>query len=213
MKRADKTVLSEHLNLIDISNKAYIALDGLKKGNERFLEGRHKNRNINVDKARNLYGKPQKPKAIVLACSDSRVPPELIFDQGLGDLFVIRNAGNVVDDHVLGGIEYAANYLGTPLVFVLAHNMCGAIKATLDEGDFTENVEKIRSHIKNTIGLDVINRYDKKDATRLLEDANLVQSINDILSNDIVQSLVNDGKLMVTGGKYDLGTGRVSFIE
>lgn len=213
LRRDDASNLGKYLNIIDTSNRTYLALEELKKGNERFYQGNQRNRNINIDKARHLYGKSQKPKAILLACSDSRVPPELIFDQGLGSLFVIRNAGNVVDDHVLGGIEYAAEYLNTPLVFVLAHNMCGAIQATVDGGPLTENVDKIRTHIEESIGLDTISKYDKREATTLLEDANLMQSINDIMENKVVQERVAKGLLKVTGGKYDLGTGKVTFLE
>lgn len=209
----DKSDLAQYFEIIEANNRSDLALAALKKGNRRFLEKNQKNRNVTVDKTKDLYGKPQSPRAVILACSDSRVPPELIFDQGLGDLFVIRNAGNVVDDHVLGGIEYATKYLGTPLIFVLAHNMCGAIRATIEGKPLTENVNKISAFIKSNIDVASIDTTSMDDAATILEDANMMHAISDILKNPVVGELISEGKLKVTGGKYCLDTGKVTFLE
>lgn len=194
-------------------HRADESLQELKKGNKRYLDKCMKNLNITVDNTVRLYTLPQKPKAVVLACSDSRVPPEIVFDQGLGDLFVIRNAGNVIDYHVLGSIEYAVKYLNTPLVFVLGHNMCGAIKATVDGGDMTNNIDLIRKNITENIDMSKVNLNDKETAATILENENIIRGIKEIRENKIVKELEEMGKIKVTGGKYCLETGEVNFLS
>lgn len=194
-------------------HRADEALNELKEGNKRYLEKHMENILITVDNTRKLYNLPQKPKAVVLACSDSRVPPEIVFDQGLGDLFVIRNAGNVIDMHVLGSIEYAVKYLKTPLVFVLGHNMCGAIQATVEGGEMTENIDKIRKNIVENIDMSKVDFTDKKSAATVLENENIKRGIKEIRMNKIVRELEDMGKIKVTGGKYCLDTGKVKFLD
>ncbi len=193
-------------------HRADEALQELKRGNKRYLEKHVENREITVDKTKKLYTLPQNPMAVVLACSDSRVPPEIVFDQGLGDLFVIRNAGNVIDMHVLGSIEYAVKYLKTPLVFVLGHNMCGAIQATLAGEPVTENVELIIKNIVDNVDMDKIDRSDMEKAASCLEDENIKRGIKEIRENKVVKELEEAGKVKVTGGKYCLDTGVVKFL-
>lgn len=194
-------------------HRADEALEELKKGNERYLDKHVKNREITVDKTKKLYNLPQNPKAVVLACSDSRVPPEIVFDQGLGDLFVIRNAGNVIDRHVLGSIEYAVKYLNTPLVFVLGHNMCGAIRATFDGNSLTENLEYIVKNISESIDMTKMLSMQEEEAISYLEDENIKRGIEEIRDNEIVKEYEKKGKIKVTGGKYCLDTGKVKFFE
>lgn len=217
MNRSEKTFISleeyAKMGSRKVMSRPERALQDLKEGNQRYLDKHLENRDVNVDKTKKLYNKPQAPKAVILACSDSRVPPELIFDQGLGDLFVIRNAGNVIDSHVLGSIEYATKYLKTPLVFVLGHNMCGAIRATIEGKSLTENVNKICEHIKYNIDLSKIDMNDSEEAARILEDANINHAINDIKSNPVIKELMAEGNLMVTGGKYCLDSGKVNFLD
>ena len=127
--------------------KADEALKLLKEGNARFVKNKLCSKN-NYAKIRNTLAGGQKPFAIVLCCADSRVAPEIYFDQKLGDIFVIRNAGNVVDPVVLGSIEYGAEHLGSPLVVVVGHTSCGAVTAAVDGGEVPPNIGAIVKKIK-----------------------------------------------------------------
>ncbi|MDO5707873.1 MAG: carbonic anhydrase [Andreesenia angusta] len=193
-------------------HRADKAIEELKDGNRRFLEKHMENIEITVDNTKKLYNKPQKPMAVVLACSDSRVPPEIVFDQGPGSLFVIRNAGNVIDKHVLGSIEYAIKYLDTPLIFVLGHNMCGAINATVERKSLSSNIDCIVNNILKNIDIKKIDFNDKEKASKILEDENIKRGIVEIRENDIVKTLELEGRVKVRGGKYCLDTGRVKFF-
>ena len=129
------------------------ALELLKEGNARFVSGALTPKDHYEEERRKL-SEGQHPFAVVLCCSDSRVVPEILFDQKLGDLFVIRNAGNVVDLHVLGSIEYAVEHLGAPLVVVLGHSNCGAVTATCQGGEVLGHIVDIVKHIKPSISTD-----------------------------------------------------------
>ena len=118
------------------------ALERLMKGNERFVKGRAIQPNGSPEHRRELLA-GQEPFAVVLGCSDSRVPPEIIFDCGLGEIFVIRVAGNILDDVVIGSIEYAVEHLGTRLVLVLGHESCGAVGASLEGGEAGGHIDSI----------------------------------------------------------------------
>ena len=126
-------------------NTASNVLKQLQEGNQRFVE----NQSMHNQKACDDLVAGQNPSAVILGCADSRVPPELIFDQGLGDLFVIRVAGNVVTPTQLGSIEYAVEHLGTEVVVVLGHSGCGAVKATLDV--IRENTEGLSANLCSII--------------------------------------------------------------
>lgn len=127
------------------------ALAKLVAGNTRFVEGKQAQKDVGNTRRTELT-KGQQPFAVILSCSDSRVPPEHIFDQGLGDIFVVRVAGNVADSIELGSVEYAAEHLGSPLILVLGHQMCGAVKATVaggkPEGNIGSIVKKIEPAVK-----------------------------------------------------------------
>ena len=132
-------------------------LEALKEGNERFANGKSTRiADYSADRERLANG--QQPFAVVLCCSDSRVAPEILFDQSLGDLFVIRNAGNVVDEDVLGSIEYAVEHLGTKLVVVMGHSSCGAVTAACQGGELPGHVKTISERIRPS--LDVACRID-----------------------------------------------------
>ena len=126
------------------------AFQSLKEGNGRFVTGTLSNKDSYIEDRKKLC-EGQHPFAVVLCCSDSRVVPEIIFDQKLGDLFVIRNAGNIVDEEVLGSIEYAVEHLKTPLVVVMGHASCGAVTATCQGGDLPGHIIDIARRIKPSL--------------------------------------------------------------
>ena len=153
------------------------ALDLLKAGNTRFVSGALTPKDDYAE-LREKLSTGQQPFAVVLCCSDSRVAPEIIFDQKLGDLFVIRNAGNVVDEDVLGSIEYAVEHLGTQLVVVLGHSSCGAVTATCQGGDLPGHILDLAKHIKPSINtsccIDDNARRHAKRMAQLIEDDEIV---------------------------------------
>src|SRR5437667_10183451 len=156
--------------------------------------------------------KSQHPFAIVVSCSDSRVPPELVFDQGLGDLFVLRVAGNVIDDHSLGSIEYAVDHLAVRLIVVLGHQRCGAVKAAKETiaakgkapGHIQSLVTAIRPAVEATAKGDL-------EATVHENVKNVVQALRS--SAPLLKAKVDSGELKVVGAYYSLDTGSVSFLE
>jgi len=182
------------------------ALDRLMKGNARFVELKTEHPNLNAER-RTLVKGGQNPFAIIVSCSDSRVPPELIFDQGLGDLFVYRVAGNVIDDLALGSVEYAVTVLGANLVFVLGHEKCGAVDATLKgkplPGHIPAIAKKIEPHVQNLT-------CKKLDALECGIFQN-VEAVVEQLKNSppILAERVKNGSLKIVGGIYDLESGAV----
>lgn len=197
-----------------VSEKGNEALQKLMDGNKRFVDGTLAQKDLGKAKREEL-AKGQTPFAIVLTCSDSRVPPELLFDQGLGDVFVVRVAGNVVDPIALGSIEYGAEHLGSPLLVILGHSKCGAVKATLEakgkpEGNIGAIIKKI---------MPAADVAKKKGGTQdeILETAikqNVKNVYADIMKNSkIVSHLVGEGKLTIATAEYDITTGKVEMIE
>lgn len=190
------------------------ALQKLMDGNKRYVSGNLMKKDLGDTKRKEL-AKGQKPFAIVLTCSDSRVPPELLFDQGLGDIFVVRVAGNVVDPISLGSIEYGAEHLNAPLLFILGHSKCGAVVATIDaKGEPEGNIGAIVKKIKPAT-----EKAKKKGGTKdeILETAiqeNVKNVYDDVMKNSkIIPHLVEEGKLKVVGGEYSLATGEIKMIE
>jgi carbonic anhydrase len=190
----------------DISDAALGLLE-LKQGNQRFVEDRM----MHPDQApetRLSVSKSQAPFAIVLSCSDSRLPPEVIFDQGLGDLFVVRVAGNIVDPAGMGSIEYAVGHLGTPLIVVLGHQNCGAVSATLESlqhhnephGDVAALVAAI------TPVVPVAEQQPGDLLTNTIK-ANIEQSRDQIMQNKELKPALDSGKLKVVTGYYSLDDG------
>jgi len=189
-------------------NRAEAALVRLARGNEMYLtEGRGWT-DLSPERRIEVTQHGQRPFAAIVTCSDSRVPPEHIFSAGLGDIFVVRSAGNVVGDFERGAIEFAAQHLGVPLVVVMGHSQCGAVAAALARreeavaGDsLAAVVREIREGLGDACGAD--------EAVR----ANIQQSIRRILESAIVTQMVEAGRLMVTGAEYDLRTGLVEFLR
>lgn len=191
------------------------ALDKLMKGNKRYVENQMTGVKACDADARKKLATSQSPYAIILSCSDSRVPPELLFDEGLGEVFVVRVAGNVVDPVILGSIEYAAEHLGSPLLMVLGHERCGAVKATVDsngkgEGNIGQIVKAIAPAMKKV-------KPGKKDKAELVE-AVVDENIKMVKGNLTKQSkvlahLVKEGKLKLVTAKYDLDDGIVTLMD
>ena len=201
------------------------ALDRLRQGNQRFVTGEGV-RDIGFTHSR---GKAlvdnQDPFAIILGCSDSRVPAELVFDQGLGDLFVIRVAGNIVMPSQIGSVEFAAEQFGTKLVVVLGHSQCGAVLATLDElKQHSEARSPNLRHIVDAIRPSVEDLFEQvpcgQDGThseQLVQAsvrANIRASVDRLRhGSEILETLIRDERLKVVGAEYSLETGVVHFLD
>ena len=196
--------------------EADLALQRLKEGNELFRSG---SSHIEVDEVDRLeLVEKQNPFAIVLGCSDSRIPPELIFAQGLGDLFVIRVAGNIAAPSQIGSIEFAEEKFGTKLIVVLGHSFCGAIKATIEELESpsegsSPNLQAIINSIKHGVEASLINGDSFNDKVAKAVRAN-VQSTIDELTNksEILKRKVAEEGLKIVGAEYCLETGVVEFF-
>ncbi|MEG4837833.1 carbonic anhydrase [Microcoleus sp. B9-D4] len=185
------------------------ALKKLMEGNQRYLQQKR----TFPDQARSRVvevAKGQHPFATILACSDSRVAPEIIFDQGLGDLFDIRVAGNFLDDVVLGNIEYATLELGVPLLVILGHERCGAVKAALDGKAVPGHISTLVAAIKPAVDA---TKGQKGDAWDNAVRSNVKMNVNKLQSSSpILAKAVKAGKLKVVGGRYDLDSGKVEII-
>lgn len=197
------------------------ALQRLKDGNQRFVSGVRSVDALVKQMQRASFAKGQTPFAIILGCSDSRVPAEIVFDQGLGDLFVIRVAGNIVAPSQIGSVEFAAELFGTPLVVVLGHSMCGAVMATLDDlesptDSHSSNVLSIVNRIRPTI--EPLFETDlRNDPDQLLESAiraNILAATNHLRhGSQMLEQLIQEGRLTIVGAEYSLETGEVVFFD
>jgi carbonic anhydrase len=195
-------------------------IDKLKSGNERFVSGQPVHPDETLDRIRELK-KGQDPFVVVVSCSDSRVPPELIFDQGLGDVFTIRTAGNVIGDYELGSIEYAVEHLHCKLIVVLGHENCGAIQAYASSGSEKHDSETEMhgaDHIQNLVSYIAAEEEEKNvpDSLRsdidILVKANISHGVNLLKSSTpILKTLVDKNEIDVIGAYYDLDNGKVLF--
>ena len=180
------------------------AVEKLKEGNEKYLETLTGMGDVSKESRMRTYLHGQHPYAIVVTCSDSRVIPESIFSAGIGDLFVIRLAGNVIDDHQLGSIEYAAGHLGCRLIVVLGHTHCGAVDAAMNS-DPEGYIKFITDEIKRASG-------DEKDERKACE-KNVWQSIQMIEHSLEIHHIEDEIGLRVVGAMYDIETGKVEFMQ
>ena len=190
------------------------ALERLKAGNRRFVEGKTRHAHEGADWRKHLVGE-QKPFATILGCSDSRVPTELVFDQGFGDLFVVRVAGNVIADDVVGSIAYAALHLHTQLFVVMGHASCGAVTAALDaklnNAKEPERIELLVKLIEPGLkDLDVKLTYSAMLAAAV--DANVRWSLRQLTDIPAVKLAVKRHRCTFVGGVYDLQTGKVRLL-
>ncbi len=186
------------------------AVQRLKDGNQRFVEGKATHDRQNADR-RSEVAKGQKPFAIIVCCSDSRVSPEIVFDQGLGDLFVVRAAGEVVDDAGLGSIEYAVEHFGTQLVVVEGHSQCGAVSAALSGGEVHGHVRVVVDAIKPVIEKVKAQPGDTLENAVLANVRQIAKRLED--APPVLADRVKAGKLKIVGACYDLESGRVKPVE
>lgn len=211
---------SENTNITESANqKVYTRPEGVNtddaknlliEGNKRFVSGNVLGEDITKDNLKKLSG-GQKPFAVIVSCSDSRVDPETVFDQGLGDIFVVRDAGNVVDKITLGSIEYGAEHLNAPLIVVLGHESCGAVKATVDKAHVSENIQGIVDKINISLKTVEANNPSKDKVYQEVEDANIKNTVSEIEKDPIIEELIKENKVKVIGAKYHIETGEVIF--
>jgi carbonic anhydrase len=197
------------------------ALQKLRDGNRRFVADESDHTKLTHRKSRDKVAAAQSPFAIVLGCSDSRVPTEIIFDQGLGDLFVIRVAGNIVAPSQVGSIEFAAERFGARLIMVMGHSRCSAVSTTLDElerpaDSRSPNLTSIVNFIRPSVQ-DLLQSEDRPEHDELLSQAitaNIRNSVNHLRhQSDILRRMTKDDGLLVIGAEYSLATGVVNFFE
>jgi carbonic anhydrase len=203
-----------------VALSAQQALARLREGNRRFASNVRGVDALLSHMRRAELAERQEPFAIVLGCSDSRVPAEIVFDQGLGDLFVIRVAGNIVAASQIGSIEFAAERFGTRLVVVLGHSGCGAVQATLEQlqrpvSNQSRNLQAIVNRIRPAVqGLLAAGLQDSEALMRHAVRANILASVNHLrYGSEVLEHLRARDGLMIVGAEYSLGTGEVDFFE
>ncbi len=186
-------------------------LNELLEGNKRFAS--ESNEFPRIDKKRRHEGlNGQNPKAIIIGCADSRIPPELLFDQGLGDLFVIRVAGNIIDDAIIGSVEYAVAHLETPLIMVLSHTYCGAVDAAIKHtsnqvpGKIGSLIDAIKPAVERASLLegDLLDNAAKENAKLVVENLNI--------QGEIISDAIKNNKLKALAAYYDINTGLVEIL-
>lgn len=194
----------------DASNlSADDALLKLKQGNERFVKFKMKHPDEYKARRTELV-KAQHPFVAILSCSDSRVPTEIIFDQGLGDIFVIRNAGNVLDEHVLGSIEYAVEHVGVNLVVVLGHQSCGAVAAAMSGGKESPAIESLVKSIEPAC--DLCKKENKYSSENVIK-THAKLDVEDILNDEELNEFMQKHNVKIVPAYYDLSTGKVEFLN
>lgn len=210
---ADQTAKAEHGDhaAAPAGPTADQALASLKEGNARFVAGTSAHPDGTLARVHETAA-GQKPFAVVLGCADSRTPPELLFDQGIGDLFVVRVAGNVSEPATIGSIEYAAEHLGVPLVVVLGHHGCGAVKATCEakgpvEGNLGAIVKEIRP------GVDAARKAPAKEGqVNDAVHANAARAADRLTqASPVLKKLVAEGKVRIITAVYDVATGTIEW--
>ncbi len=201
--------------------KPELALAKLKQGNKRFVEAIANDAELTTDVTLPDALNGQKPFAIILGCSDSRVPAELVFHHSLGELFVIRVAGNIVAPSQLGSIEFACQQFGTQLVVVLGHTQCGAISATVnalteDPGEISPNIGALVDRVTPAVLPVVKSQHDCPKDELMLKAmrANVRHSVSNLSSSSsVIRNLIEMGQLKVVGAEYALETGKVNFYD
>ena len=193
------------------------ALKSLLDGNQRYISNQMTGQKLCDLPTRESLTKSQKPYAIILSCSDSRVPPEIIFDKGLGEIFVVRVAGNIADPVILGSIEYGAEHLGSPLIMVLGHERCGAVTAAVEsKGKPEGNLGSIINNLAPAV------KQAKKNSAGKPKPALVETAIDDNVAmvaaaltskSKVLKHLVAEGKVKIVGAKYDLDDGKVSLLK
>ncbi len=193
-------------------------LERLKEGNRRFVEGAASESEITSAERREALAKGQSPSAVILGCADSRVPPELVFDRGLGELFVVRVAGNVAGNSQIGSVEFAVNHLGPRLVVVLGHSDCGAVKATLGAmeakaGRLSRGLSAVVDRVRPSLE-SWVTPESREDESALMARAvreNVLHAVRR-LERSLSDTGASD-EVKIVGAQYDLASGVVEFFE
>lgn len=196
------------------------AIKKLADGNIRFVSGKTTAKDAGEDRIRELSDSAPSPFAVVVCCADSRVPPELVFDQGLGALFVVRTAGNVIDDVGLGSVEYGAQRFGIPLVVVLGHEKCYAVREAVNAaradahpqscscGELHGSIKAVTDRIRQSLGASAAESdYDH------CEDENIRATVAEIKGSAFISELMTSSGVRVVGAKYGIANGKVTFWE
>lgn len=188
------------------------ALQKLMEGNARYASGNASHPDQSMQRRSELIA-GQHPFAVIIGCSDSRIPPEVIFDQGLGDIFVIRTAGQVMDNVSIGSIEYAVEHLGVPLVVVLGHDSCGAVTAATEGSEVPGHLDSLVNFILPAVE----QAREMGNSSELLNnsiDNNIYNIVDDLLaSQPILSEKVEKGELLIVGARYHLDSGEVETLE
>lgn len=190
-----------------------MALELLKKGNERFVNNLRVNRNL-LQQA-NETSDGQHPFAVILSCIDSRTSAELIFDQGLGDVFSIRIAGNILNEDILGSMEFGCKVAGSKIIVVLGHTKCGAVKGACDHvemGNLTALLTKIRPAVDDETTTTENRNSGNEEFVEKVATINIKRTVKSILERSpILKELIESGQIGIVGGKHDITTGQVTF--
>mgnify|MGYP005856933983 CR=1 FL=1 len=191
------------------------AIDLLQNGNKRFLQNLRLNRN-HLQQV-NETASAQYPFATILNCIDSRTPAELIFDQGLGDIFSIRIAGNIINDDILGSMEFACEFAGSKLIVVLGHTNCGAIKGACDKVEWEHLsglLTKVKPAIESETTINDQRDGSNPDFVNAVARLNVMHSVNTVLNEShTIKKLVTEAKIKIIGGLYDISSGEVTFFN
>lgn len=198
------------LDTLDKNSTPDQVLEELLAGNQRFVANKPEARNQDYVRLQEV-AKEQKPLVSIMSCADSRIPIEVIFDRGFGDLFVVRDAGNIATPEEIGSLEYGTCVLGSKLVMVIGHEKCGAVKAALEGKPLPGQMGSIIAAIQPAI-----NRANKEDSEKFYTDTikqNVMLQVKNLNSSPLLHDLVQQGKLKIVGAYYSLTTGEVSIIS
>lgn len=204
-----KSVAAQEVTGVDMTPDQ--ALEELLAGNQRFIQGKATNTNRSL-KNLQAIAEEQTPFAAILGCGDSRSPLEVVFDQGFGNLFVVRNAGNVATPEELGSLEFGTLVLGAKVIMVMGHYGCGGIKATLAGKPVPGSIQSILAQIEPAVK-DFKGKQDDKEMAKKATEANVIYQINRIKKSPVVAELVAANQLKVVGGYFDFITGNVTLVE
>lgn len=191
------------------------ALELLKDGNQRFINNLKINRNL-LQQA-NETSDGQHPFAVILSCIDSRTSAELIFDQGLGDIFSIRIAGNIINEDILGSMEFACKVAGSKIIVVLGHTKCGAVKGACDHvemGNLTALLTKIRPAVEDETSTKENRNSSNSDFVEKVTNLNVQRTVNSIIQRSpILKEMIEKNEIQIVGGVHDITSGEVTFFE
>lgn len=187
-------------------------LSVLMQGNNRFYHQQSTHPDESIYRIHEV-ARTQQPFAAIVCCSDSRVPPELIFDQGLGDIFVIRTAGNIIGGLELGSLEYAVEHLGVKLVMIMGHENCGAVKAFLEGGEVPGHIKDIIDSIKNEAEINNVNQLNTNRIDAYVN-ANILHGIHQVqIQSDILKEKIDNKAICLVAARYELNSGKVTLLN